>query len=93
MSEARIYRPASNAMQSGRAKTSRWVMEYAPEAVLRPDSLMGWAGEGSTRNQVRLSFDSLEDATHYAERQGVEYRVIKDQPQRAKPRSYAANFR
>ncbi len=93
MSEARIYRPARNAMQSGRAKTSQWVVEYAPVAALKPDALMGWAGEGSTMNQLRLSFDSLEDATAYADREGLDYRVIKDQQQRSKPRAYAANFR
>ncbi len=93
MSEARIYRPARNAMQSGRANTSHWVLEYAPEAALRPDALMGWAGEGSTRNQVRLSFASLEEATAYADRESLDYRVVKDQPRRSRPRSYAANFR
>lgn len=93
MSEARIYRPARNAMQSGRAKTSRWVLEYEPEAAPRPDALMGWAGEGSTRNQVRLNFASLEDATAYADREALDYQVVKDQPRQIKPRSYAANFR
>ena len=29
---ARIYRPARTAMQSGTAKTERWLLEYEPEA-------------------------------------------------------------
>ena len=80
-------------MQSGRANTSQWVLEYAPEVAPRPDALMGWAGEGSTRDQLRLSFASLEEATAYADRQSLDYTVVKDQPHRVRPRSYAANFR
>ena len=30
MALARIYRPAKTAMQSGRAKTRKWVLEYEP---------------------------------------------------------------
>ena len=30
MTDARIYQEPKNAMQSGRARTSRWVLEYAP---------------------------------------------------------------
>ena len=93
MSEARIYRPAKNAMQSGSANANRWVLEYTPEAALRPDALMGWAGEGSTRSQLRLSFNSLEEATAYADRQGLDYQVVKHQSRRHKTRTYAENFR
>lgn len=28
---AKIYRPAKTAMQSGRAKTQNWVLEFMPE--------------------------------------------------------------
>lgn len=93
MSEVRIYRPAKNAMQSGLANTSQWILDYAPESALRPDALMGWAGEGSTRNQLQLRFDSLDEATAYAERQGLDFHVVKDQPRRQRTRTYAQNFR
>ncbi len=29
---ARIYQPAKTAMQSGRALTKRWLLEYEPES-------------------------------------------------------------
>lgn len=93
MSEARIYRPAKTAMQSGRANTSSWILDYTPGAALRPDALMGWAGEGSTMNQLRLSFNSLEEAMAYADRQGLDYQVVRHQPRRQTIRTYAENFR
>lgn len=93
MSQARIYRPTQNAMQSGRANTGRWILDYSAESASRPDTLMGWTGEGSTRNQLQLRFDSLEEATAYAERQGLDYQVVKDQQRRQRTRTYAENFR
>jgi hypothetical protein len=28
---ARIYKPARNAMQSGKARTKQWLLDYEPE--------------------------------------------------------------
>ena len=54
---ARIYRPAKTAMQSGKAKTADWVLEFEAEAARRLDPLMGWTGaEETTPGQVRLKF-------------------------------------
>ena len=39
---ARIFRPAKNAMQSGKANTREWVLAFAPGAPRLPDPLMGW---------------------------------------------------
>ncbi len=52
---ARIFKPAKTAMQSGRAKTSRWVLEFEAEAARRIDPLMGWtSADETTPGQVRL---------------------------------------
>ena len=53
---ARIYQRPKNAMQSGKALTDQWVLEFAPAEAKKPDPLMGWAGSGDTQQQVRLSF-------------------------------------
>ena len=39
---ARIYQPAKTAMQSGTAKTTTWVLEFAPASAREVDPLMGW---------------------------------------------------
>ena len=76
MSTARIYQRPKNAMQSGRARTEQWLLEFAPAEAKQPDPLTGWAGSGDTREQVRLSFPSAEAAIAYCEAQGFDYELI-----------------
>jgi hypothetical protein len=89
----RIYQPAKTAMQSGRAKTHEWVLEYEPAAAQEPDPLMGWAGAGDTLNQVRMTFATREEAVAFAEREGLAYEVMPPRARRPRPKSYADNFR
>jgi hypothetical protein len=88
----RIYQPAKTAMQSGKAKTRRWVLEHAPETARRPEPLMGWISAGDTKNQVRLGFDTKEEAIAYAKKHNLAY--VVQEPRRSKPRikTYADNF-
>ena len=63
---ARIYRPAKNAMQSGRARTKLWQLDYEPETARTIDPLMGWTSSGDMRQQLCLEFDTAEEAVAYA---------------------------
>lgn len=91
---ARIHCPPRSAMQSGRANTRHWVLEYAPSTRLRLDPLTGWPGAGSTLGQVHLRFETKEEAVAFAEAQGIAYE-IEDRPaaKPLKPKVYADNFR
>ena len=60
--KVRVYKPAKNAMQSGQAATKHWVMEFEPGAKKVADQLMGWIGSTDTRGQVRMYFETLEEA-------------------------------
>ena len=93
MATARIFRPAKTAMQSGRAGTRRWVLEYEPATPREPDPLMGWASAGDTLNQVRLRFATLDEAKQFAEKKGLDFIVVEPQERSFKPKSYADNFR
>ena len=93
MSPARIYQRPKNAMQSGRARTQQWLLEFEPGEAQRPDPLTGWAGSGDTRNQLRLRFPSLEAAKAYAEREGIAYIVEEPHARKIQPKAYADNFR
>ena len=93
MSDVKIYRPAKTATQSGRARSAKWVLEFSTALAQRRDSLMGWAGRGDTRRQVRLEFDSEDDAVAYARRNGLSYAVEPVRERRLRPKSYADNFR
>ena len=90
--EVRIYRPAKTATQSGRAKTSRWVLEPAPRGQRAVDSLMGWTGSDDTTQQIKLSFATKQQAIAYARRRGYAYVVDKPQTRPIRPKSYADNF-
>ena len=72
---ARIYQIPKNAMQSGRAKTEDWVLEFEPSEPRRADPLMGWIGSADTQAQVRLVFGSCDEAVAYAERERIPHVV------------------
>ena len=90
---ARIYQIPKNAMQSGKALTHKWVLEYAPAQAKQADPLMGWAGSGDTQQQLKLTFPSADAAKAYAEKQGVSYTIIATPPKTLKIQAYADNFR
>ncbi len=90
---ARIYKPAKTAMQSGRARTKMWVLEYEPETPRAPDPLMGWTSSTDMRQQIELEFDTKEEAIAYAEKNGIPYSVFEAQPAVARPKAYSDNFR
>ena len=90
---ANIYQRPKNAMQSGKARTSDWVLDFVPAEAKRPDPLMGWAGSGDTQQQVQLSFPDKDAAVAYAEKYGIDAQVIPTPPKRLKIQAYADNFR
>lgn len=90
---AKIYRPAKTAMQSGKAKTHRWILEFDQEKPRKIDSIMGYTSSADTQQQVKLSFETLELAEAYAQRKGIEYRVIEPKESTRKQVSYTDNFR
>lgn len=91
-SVARIYRPARNAMQSGTRNTKHWVLEFEPSSTRFIEHIMGWTGNTDTTQQVKLSFDSKDDAIRFAEIHHMRYKVYEPQVRTAKKRAYADNF-
>ena len=87
-----IYQIPKSAMQSGRAKTHRWALEFEPESARRLEPLMGWTSSRDTKGQVRLWFDSKDEAIAYARKNGLMYTVEESHPRKVRPKSYAANF-
>lgn len=89
---AKIFRPAKTAMQSGRAKTHQWILEYKPSAPMTPDALMGWNSGANTLSQIQLKFPTKEAAIAYAKVKAIPYEVLEPHALRTGPKSYAANF-
>ena len=93
MSTARIYQRPKNSMSSGRARTTIWVLDFAPAEAKRPDPLTGWAGSGDTNDQVRLTFPTQAAAIAYAERAGLAFTVVAAPERTLKLQAYADNFK
>ena len=89
---ARIFRPAKNAMQSGKANTREWLLEFAPASARISDPLMGWTQTGDMNGQVRLSFETREEAVAYAQKRGVAFEVLADARSKQIVKAYADNF-
>jgi hypothetical protein len=90
---ARIFSPAKTAMQSGKAKTGYWVLEFDPEQPRTIDPLMGYTSSGDMKSQIRLTFDTQEEAVAYAQKAGLAYRLEEPKQVRRLQISYADNFR
>jgi hypothetical protein len=91
--QAKIYKPAKNAMQSGWANTRKWLLVYEPQRAKRIDDLMGYTGSDDTTRQVRLTFESQDEAIAYAEKYGLSYEVQEPHARQLRIKAYADNFK
>jgi hypothetical protein len=90
---AKIYKPARSAMQSGPGKTKLWLLEYDPQEPRTVEPLMGWTSTSETRQQVRLWFDTADEAIAFAERNGIDHRLFEPKEAGPKTLSYSDNFK
>jgi hypothetical protein len=90
---ARIFQMSKAVNQSGQARSTKWVLDFESDAPKRPDPLTGWSGGADTQSQVRITFDSLEDAQRYAEKNGISYHISPPAERKMRIQSYADNFR
>ena len=92
--QARIFKPARNAMTSGMAKTRKWVLEFTQSSAREVDPLMGWTSSDDMQTQVRLRFDSKEAALSYAEAHGIDAQVVEPKARKVnvRPGGYGENF-
>jgi hypothetical protein len=90
---ARIFRPSKTAMQSGRSNSEAWVLEFEPRDARRPDPLMGWTQTSDTESsQVRLTFDTKEEAVRYAVQHEIAFQLVDPKPVKRIIKAYADNF-
>lgn len=92
MCVAKIFKPTKTAMQSGRGKTKRWVLEYPRASKVAPEPLMGWQASADTVRQVKLYFESSEAAIAYCKVHNITFEVVKPKQRRRRIKAYADNF-
>ena len=90
---ARIFQKIKSSTSSGTGRLDKWILEFERTVGERHDPLTGWIGSGETQPQVVLSFDTLEAAKAYAEREGIDFHVVPPPANKLKIQAYADNFR
>jgi hypothetical protein len=90
---ARIFKPARNAMQSGKGKSDVWMLEFEQETPRSADPLMGWTSAQETFTQVKLKFDTRAEAEAYARKKGLAFTVQPEAPVKTQKKSYSDNFK
>ncbi len=91
MKKAKIYIPTKTAMQSGRGKLKKWVLEFlTKDSSINP--LMGWESSTDTLGEVVLKFSSKEKAIEYAKSNNISYTIVEPKKTKFVIKSYADNF-
>jgi hypothetical protein len=80
-------------MQRGHFAGGHWVIEHDLETPRHPEPLMGWSASDDTLNQVKLNFQTLEEAEAFAKKQGWYYTIQPADKRRVQPKSYLDNFK
>ncbi len=91
--DVRIYKHCKSVIQSGFAKTNGWILEYKTTSARDIEPLMGWTSSEDTLNQVRLNFDSKDDAVAFAEKNGWGYDIAAEKVRNIKPKNYSDAFK
>ncbi len=90
--KVRIFKPAKTAMQSGTGNTHEWVLEPEPSPK-QIDPLMGWTSSRDMTQEIKLNFETKEEAVSYAERNGIAYSIEEPTARKTVRKAYADNFK
>ncbi|HEY2754702.1 MAG TPA: ETC complex I subunit, partial [Pseudolabrys sp.] len=72
--------------------TKAWVLDFEPESPRQVEPLMGWTSSADMRQQLRLRFDTKDEAVAYCERHGIACQVFESTAPSRRGMSYADNF-
>ena len=79
-------------MQSGQGKTHAWILEFVPSMAKSLDPLMGWTLTSDMNGQIRLSFETSEEAVAYAQAHGIPFQITEPKAPKRILKAYADNF-
>jgi len=91
MKKAKIYKPTKTAMQSGKGKIRKWILEFETKNTgINP--LTGWETSKDTMSEVKLEFSTKDSAIKYAIKNKIDFKLIEPQKRNILLKSYADNF-
>ena len=88
----KIYKPSKTAMQSGLGKTKKWLAEFISEEETIKDNLMGWNSSVDTKSQIKVFFETKEQAIEWAKNNNYQYFLDEPKLKKVKIKSYSSNF-
>lgn len=91
--KAIIYKPSKTAMQSGRGNSKEWILEFEDNNLRFKEPLMGWTASSDMKQEIKLYFQTKEEAISYAKQYNIVFSLIQPQTRIIKPKSYADNFK
>jgi len=90
--QVRISKPAKSAMQSSDGEI-RWQLEFIKKPDRRfKESLMGRTSSSDMSTEIKISFNTAEEAITFAEKKGYQYEIIKPKEAKIPKKSYTSNF-
>ena len=93
MLRARLYKPSKTSMQSGKAKTKQWLLEFLVPPTFFKDEVAGWTGSTNTLCQAKLQFKTSDEAIQYAQHHKIELFIEEHREPLVTPKAYSDNFR
>jgi hypothetical protein len=91
MKKAKIYIPSKSAMQSGKGKNDKWLLEFNNNRT-ENDHLMNWISSNDTQSQVKIFFNTKDEAIAYAKKNNIKFDIIEPKKSKLIIKSYADNF-
>ena len=88
----KIYQPSKSSMQSGHRNTKKWLAEYISDSEQVKDTLMGWNSSLDTKSQIKVFFNTKEQAIKWAKKNNYQYFVEDPKKRKIKLKNYASNF-
>tara|TARA_X000001036_G_C20398558_1_gene691785 strand:- start:303 stop:590 length:288 start_codon:yes stop_codon:yes gene_type:complete len=89
----KIYKKSKSAMQSGLHNTKKWCLEPLSITPKKRNSVFSWTSVNGTQDQIKLLFNTLEEAVYFAQKNKVNYQVFKPNVKITRIKSYANNFK
>ena len=89
----KIYKKSKSAMQSGLNNTKKWCLEPLSITPKRRNSIFSWTGVNGAQDQIKILFNTLDEAVYFAKKNKVNYQVFKPNEKIIKIKSYASNFK
>ena len=78
-------------MQSGLRNTKTWLLEFETlDTGVNP--LMGWESSVDTMSEIKLEFNTKEEAINYARKNNIDYNLVEPQKTKTIKKKYADNF-